>query len=238
MTSRADGPTYLGVGLYSIPEASRIVGIPAHRVRRWIRTYTYTVKGTRYVHTPVITRYLGEEEPITFLELIELLFVRLFRNQDLSMQYIRSAARIAADLFNTRYPFAVKKFDTDGRRIFATLEERLPGLAQERRVIEELGRGQTVFETVVRPFFRKLEYAGYAEALRYWPLERGGRVVLDPERNFGKPIDAETGVPTRALFDAVATAGEHPLTVAKWFGVPLAAVKAARKYEHLLLRAA
>lgn len=238
MTERREDRAYLGVGLYSVPEASRIIGIHPRQLRRWIRTFTYTAKGHQYLHTPVIPRYFSDEDdkPITFLELIELLFVRLFREEGLSMQYIRIAARIAADYFETPYPFAVKRFDTDGKFIFATLENE--PVTQSRRIIEELGKGQIVFETVVRPFFRKLEYSGHAEALRFWPMEREGRVVLDPKRKFGKPIDAETGVPTRALFDAVAVAGQGVQTVAKWFGVPADAVRAAVKYERMLTRAA
>jgi hypothetical protein len=135
---------------------------------------------------------------------MELHFVKLFRTEGVTMSTIRRAALAATELFHTDYPFAVKRFDTDGRRIFATLAERAGG---EKHVVEELGKGQIVFDDFVRPFFRKLEYRGEAEALRYWPLGADRRVVLDPAREFGAPIDAETGVPTFALFDAVQTAG-------------------------------
>jgi uncharacterized protein (DUF433 family) len=65
-----------------------------------------------------------------------------------------------------------------------------------------------------------------------------GRVVLDPERSFGKPIDAEAGVPTRALCDAaLAGGGQSPAVVAEWFGVPLEAVQAAVAFEGSLLAA-
>jgi uncharacterized protein (DUF433 family) len=95
-----------------------------------------------------------------------------------------------------------------------------------------------VFDTIVRPFFRKLEYQNGDDALGYWPMDRDGRVVLDPERSFGKPIDAETGVPTRALYDAVLAGGGQPLdVVAEWFGVPLQAAQAAVTFEKSLLAA-
>jgi uncharacterized protein (DUF433 family) len=150
------------------------------------------------------------------------------------MSVIRRAAEEAARTFGTPYPFAVKRFDTDGRRIFATLQSA----TSEERVLVELGQGQSVFEHVVRPFFRKLEHHGTGDALRYWPMDREGRVVLDPERAFGQPIDAETGVPTRVLRDAVmAGAGQSPEDVAWWFGVPVEAVLAAVSYEQSLLAA-
>ena len=147
------------------------------------------------------------------------------------MQVIRSAAEEAARRFDTPYPFAVQRFDTDGQRIFATLQVE----PMEERVVFEMGKGQLVFDTVVRPFFRKLEYQEGGDALRYWPMDREGRIVLDPQRSFGKPIDAETGVPTRVLYDAVlAGDGQPPELVARWFGVPIEAVEAAVAFEQSL----
>ncbi len=97
-------------------------------------------------------------------------------------------------------------------------------------MVEDLKKGQYVFDQIVRPFFRKLEYRGANEAMRYWPLEPKGRVVLDPDRHFGKPIDAQTGVPTKSLYEAV-KAGEEPVVVAAWFHVPIDAVTSAVQFE-------
>jgi uncharacterized protein (DUF433 family) len=227
-------PPYVGVGLYTIPEAAHIIGVKTPKLRRWIGEYQRTATdGIRKLGKPVIARHFTDgERLLTFLELVELLFVKLFRAEGVPMTVIRKASDEAARLFGTRYPFAVKRFDTDGRRIFATLQDH----TDDQRAVLELGKGQLVFESVVRPFFRKLEYRDGGEALRYWPLDRNGRIVLDPERSFGKPIDAETGVPTKALYDAVtAGGGQSPESVAEWFGVPREAVQAAVTYESALL---
>jgi uncharacterized protein (DUF433 family) len=188
--------------------------------------------GTTYLHRPLIPRHFGtNESTLTFLELIEFFFVKLFRAEGLSMPAIRKAAQRATEMFGTPYPFAVKRFDTDGRHIFATLREE----TDDREVVEDLTRGQRAFETVVRAFFRKIDYHDDA-ALRFWPFEHDGRIVLDPQRAFGRPIDAETGIATEALFDAVmAGDGQSPAEVAAWFGIPLAAVEAAVRYERMLL---
>jgi uncharacterized protein (DUF433 family) len=226
---------YVGVGLYSYPEAARILGVPAPKLRRWAGDYRPRAEGTERLHKPVIVRHLGKGQPmLTFVELMELYFVKLFRAEGVSMPTIRKAAEEAARRFGTSHPFAVQRFDTDGHRIFATLREN----AREERVVEELGRGQLVFDTVARSFFRKLDYPDDGAVRRYWPLGHEGRVVLDPQRAFGQPIDAESGVPTRALYEAVlADGGQPPEAVAKWFDVPLAAVHAAVKYETGLLAA-
>jgi uncharacterized protein (DUF433 family) len=227
--------TYLGVGLYTVPDAARIVGVKTSVLRRWIKDAGYSVRGVQYRRRPFIEReLLDAPEVVTFLELVELLFIKLFREQGVSMRLIRAAARRASERWETNYPFAIKRFNTDGTHIFATLSED----GAEGFGLEDLSRGQFAMETVVRPFFRKLDYEGNADALRFWPLDREGRVVLDPHRQFGRPIDAETGVPTSVLFSAArANEGDSLRVIANWYEVPLAAVEAAVRYEQLLLAA-
>jgi uncharacterized protein (DUF433 family) len=161
---------------------------------------------------------------------MELHFIKLFEEQGVSFQTIRKAARTAAKRFETNYPFAVKRFDTDGRTIFATLVKE----ETREELTEDLRHGQYVFTKIMRPFFRKLDY-GTSEISRYWPLNKRGRVVLDPNRGFGRPIDALTGIPTKTLFQAVRADGSHSVKkVAKWFDVPEAAVRAAVRFEQSL----
>jgi len=223
---------YLGIGLYSFPEAARIIGVKPSTLRRWAKEYRYASRGTTYLHQPVVPPHFGaNESPLAFVELIELLFVKLFRAEGVSMPAIRTASQRATQLFGTPYPFAIQRFDTDGKYIFAMLGEE----SGNQGMVEDRTRGQFAFDTIVRDLFRKLDYRGNSDALRFWPLEHNGRVVVDTERGFGKPIDAETGVPTEALFDAVtAGRGQSHADVAAWFGVPIAAVEAATTYERML----
>lgn len=144
------------------------------------------------------------------------------------MPTIRKAAKTAAKHFESSHPFAIHRFNTDGRTVFATLTAK----AKQPALIEDLKHGQLVFATVVQPFFKKLEY-DCNQAARFWPLGTKGRVVLDPKRQFGKPIDSTTGVPTEALCRAV-KAGDDPVVVAEWFGVPLGAVRAALAFEQYI----
>ncbi len=202
------------------------------KLRSWVREYDYTARGHTYTHHSLIKRRFGDNDQLlSFLELMELQFVRLFRSEGVSMHVIRKAAEIAAERFDTDYPFAVQRFDTNGRSIFATMKAE----EDDATMVEELDHGQFVFSSIVRPFFRKLEYDGQQEAMRYWPMERKGRVVLDPERNFGKPMDAKTGVPTSTIYEAIkAGGGQDAQDVAKWFDIPISAVNAAIRFEESL----
>lgn len=135
-----------------------------------------------------------EDEPLTFAELVELMCIRLFRQEDVCMQTIRKAARRAADRYDSEYPFTERRFDTDGHHIFETM--RVDESSEE--MIEDIARGQYAFANAVRPLFRKLDYGSDGVLSALWPREPNGRVVLDPRRDFGMPVDATTGVPTSA----------------------------------------
>jgi uncharacterized protein (DUF433 family)/DNA-binding transcriptional MerR regulator len=222
MTSR-----YLGNGLYSIPDAADIIRVPANRLRHWVRGYYYGPAPARKHQVSVVPRfYGGTEEPLAFVELVELLFVARFRQAGLSMQYIRKAASKAREQFRADYPFAVRRFSSDGRRIFTTIDTE----GRPKRVTHEIVYGQVVFDSIVRPYFKHNLDIEDDIVRRYWPLGRGKRIVVDAERAFGAPIDAPTGVPTHALSAAV-KAGDSEGDVAEWFHVPIAAVRAALRYE-------
>ena len=143
----------------------------------------------------------------------------MFRDEGVSLPTIRKASRAAAKRFGAEYPFAVKRFDTDGHSDLCDLEEAL----RRQGSVEELNRGQYVFDQIARPFFKKLEYSDH-NGREGSILANGteGRIVLDPERSFGQPIDAETGVQTNTLYMACqAGGGQDAPTVAEWFDVSL-----------------
>ena len=216
---------YIGTGLYSIPQAARLVGTSTSKIRRWTRQGEALLK----------RKFSPSDDLLSFVELMELQFIKLFRDEGVSLSTIRKAAKAAARKFHTDYPFAVKRFDTDGQRIFATLKSQAK--PRNKILIDELDRGQLVFEQLARPFFKKLEYPSRVDDFpsRYWPLGRSGRVVLDPTRGFGQPIDSTTGISTKTLSDAVrAGGGQDSAVVADWFGVPVDAVTAAVRFEATL----
>ena len=221
MVGIAPNSSYLGTGLYSFPEAARLLKIRTGRLRRWVRgPDSFLPQGL----TP-------EEDTLTFSDLMEIHFVTMYLREGVKLRVIKKAAAAAVEKYETAYPFSVKRFDTDGNAIFATLISD----KTNRRHIEELGRGQFVFEKIVRPFFHKLEYNQADQLVRFWPTGKRGRIILDPARKFGKPIDAETGIPTHAIFNALqAGGGQSPGDVARWLGISKAAVLAAAKFERSL----
>ena len=213
---------YIGIGIYSVPQAARILRVHSKVLRYWIGELSAD---------SIVKRQFKAEHLLTFAELMELHFVKMFRDEDVSFQAIRKAASEAARKFDADYPFTVKRFDTDGKSIFATLTSR----ETERELVEELKHGQLVFRTLIKPFFKKLDYRSTADIERFWPMKKSGRVVLDPSRRFGQPIDSDSGISTDVIFQAVnAGGGQDVIVVAKWFDIPPEAVQGAVRFERSL----
>jgi uncharacterized protein (DUF433 family) len=65
---------------------------------------------------------------------------------------------------------------------------------------------------------------------RWYPVKT---IALDPARAFGRPIIAESGVPTETLSEAVEIEGS-PERVAKLYALPVAAVRDAVVFQQQL----
>jgi len=233
--------TLLGTGLYSLSEAARYLRVPIVTLRRWTEGYTFTSSTKQKHHSSSVLPgqpfTVDGETVITFADLVELQFVQLFRKHGVSMAVIRAAALSAAQTFQTEHPFNVRQFQTDGRRIFAELDPSNIGEMTRERIVQDLALGQTVIGPIARLYFRKLDYES-DKVSRWWPIGKDNRVVLDPERNFGKPSDAVSNVPLHPLYRMV-RAGESIETVARWYNVEVQAVEAALQFESdYLLKAA
>jgi uncharacterized protein (DUF433 family) len=87
-------------------------------------------------------------------------------------------------------------------------------------------------KNIVEPSLKGLEF-GKDLAVRWWPAGKEDRIVIDPRRQFGQPIDAETGVPTSVLATA-ATAEGSVERAARAYRVPTAAVRRAVRFEQKL----
>ena len=226
----------LGVGIYPAGEAARLAQLEPQRLRRWVAGYSFRGRtGERRSSTPVFkneARHDGQHLVLSFLDLIEARFVKVFLDHGVSLHTIRIVAQEAEVMFKTTHPFCVKKFETDGETILARLrDERAEG--GERLL--DLKRKHFVFPAVFNPLLKTLDYGTDGDAVRWWPRGKETPVVLDPKRAFGAAIVERSCVPTRALFDAH-TSGETPESIAKWFRVDLDEVRAAIAFEKSLRR--
>jgi uncharacterized protein (DUF433 family) len=226
----------LGVGVYSVPEASRLTGVSAQRIRRWLTGYTFKAGKGLHAAPPLWQRRIVSEGSLalSFRDLLEVRFVNAFRRHGVRWKTIRIAAERAAEILHDTHPFSTKKFKTDGRSIFADIVQ-----ATGEESLLDLVKSQYEFKQVVEPFlFEGLEFSELGiQPVRWWPLPHSRRVVIDPERSFGRPIISPESVPTEVLARAVRAEGSVE-AVARWFLVDPKAVEDAVEFEKKLALAA
>ncbi len=230
---RMSRPSLIGAGLYSLPEASRLIKIPSPRIRRWMEGYGYVSRGKEHRSPPIIQSSIGRLAgplSLTFADLIEVRFLDAFLGLGVSWQEIRAAVETARELLNTSHPFSTKTFKTDGRSILAKISRR-----GQRAKLLNLRTNQWELGAVVLPtLFAGIEFDEFDHPDRWWPLTRRRTVVVDPQRAFGTPIVSLGAVPTYVLASSVRAEGSRDRT-ARLYEVPVRAVRDAVDFEAGLL---
>ena len=220
----------VGVGLYSVPEASVLTGIPRQKIRRWMYGHetSHHASGSRRQAPPLWSSIVTEsvEDSISFQDLLEIRFVYAFRQHGVPLQAIRAAAENARDMFDQPYPFTCKRFQTDGRSVFATVDD------EGNENLVDLVKKQNVFNKVIKPsLYTGIEYdTDENNALRWYP-SKSKKVVLDPQYSFGRPIATDTGIATETLYQSWLAEDNDFRIVACLYEIDPAAVKAAVAFE-------
>lgn len=238
------GRQFFGRGIYTVPEAARLLTLPSGKLRRWAAGYEFNYRGAPRFSKPLIHSEFKTTTgfvEISFLDLIELLFIKTFHERGVSLPVIRLTAATAAGLLGSDHPFCNQRFRTDGHTIFAKLlRKQLEGaeLTEADWRLIDLRTGQHEFHDIVTPFLQHFEYDLETDLVRqWWPMGKKRRVVVDPSLNFGAPVVSGVGVST-ALLGEASRHGRSVEALADWYGIPVAAVKDAVEFEESLARAA
>lgn len=218
----------LGVGAYSVPEAARLIGARSATLRRWVLGYQYRDEsGVIRAQSPLWPlQYEIDEAPVLgFRDLIEARVVSALRGAGLGLQTVRLCLEEAGRIVGDDHPFSTRKFRTDGKRIFLEITRD----AEEPELIDLKAR-QQVFHRIVAPSFRDLDFDEDA-AIRWWPLPNSKNIVIDPQRAFGQPIVAETGISTARIAEAFEAEGRSVTRLAKLYEISTQAVRDALAFE-------
>lgn len=231
----------LGLGVYTLPDAGRLVGASPASIKRWLFGYKYS-KPSRarkdYESEPLwLPQYaqhdLGERV-IGFHDLLEIRIVREFIARGVPLLVVRHCLDTAREIFKGDYPLTRRRFLTDGATIF---DEATKGPDGESGLLD-LRKRQFVFRTIIKDsLYAGIEYDGN-NARRWYPEGKSHAVVVDPEIQFGHPIIERTGVPTRALYAAWLAEGKKRALVARQYQVEPRDVDTAVRYEEKLRKAA
>jgi len=221
----------IGAGVYTIPDAGKILGIPLHRMRRWLGGYLKDAE--RVLPLGELQSWgQGQERGFNFYTLIELFSVFQFREHGVALKTIREARAELSDRLNSHYPFAHQGVVSDGKRLLYELQEGTP-----EAMLELGGTGQTAFREIMEPFCHRLDFHTSTRlAERYWPNGRKSSVVVDPHHSFGRPSISGTNIATESI-NSLLSAGESVEDVAEMYGLEVNQVQEAKEFEHQLAAA-
>ena len=220
----------LNAPTYSLAEAARLVNMKKWTVRRYLRGYEYDYASIKIKQPPVILGGISKEPYASFLDLIDLIFVREFLKRGFFLQTIRKALDEARERLGTPH-FGRSVFFTSGTSEIAL---KLP---KDGTMIALLTGGQSVFPQIIEIFSDKLDFENatkYGFASRWYPRGMNGLIVIDPKISFGRPTIIGTGIPTGNIYDLYLGEEKKIQPVSKFFNIPSIQVQTAVQFEHSL----
>jgi uncharacterized protein (DUF433 family)/DNA-binding transcriptional MerR regulator len=224
----------LDTPMYTPSMVGRLAGLHPQRVRRWLLGYQYSYGpyggGTEVrEQRPVLLRQGADgSRYASFLDLVDLLFVKRLLDHGLSLQKLRRALEEAAELTGGHY-FAQRPFFTDGRQLWLQIRDDADAL------LELVSNGQWVIAPVIEQVAHQFGFeqeSGFAE--RCSPMSRDKHVVVDPTVAFGAPSVQGRAIKTANVFDLYIGEDRRIDVVSDWLELTAAEVEASVAFEQAL----
>ena len=218
------GGDLIGIGLYTPAEASQLLGVRSAKIIRWLRGHD--LHGKHYERLWQSQIDLGDNEVyLGFRDLMEVRVANAFIERGLSPQKVRRAIEIARQMIGEQRPLSTTRFRTDGRTVFLQV---LKEDGSDSMI--DLFRSQYAFREIIEPSLKNIEFNAGGIPLRWWPLGKHARIVVDPQRAFGRPIESESSVPATVLA-AAAKAEGSPEAAARIWSVSTASIRRAVEFQ-------
>ncbi len=188
-----NGGARFGGGIYTIPDLVSILKKPISKIRYWVEQYWDKELGQAYE-----SRYSWNIEftkAIDFYTMVELVIFAEFRDQKLPSEEIIKTHKNLSGRYNTAYPFANKEIllglRTDGYKLY--MHE-----LDSTETADGSGQLNLAF---IQAFFKELEFDADNLATRFWPMGKSNCVVVDPKRQFGHPVVANTNIFPETIYN-------------------------------------
>ena len=218
-----DDPRF-SVPRYTIPEAARYLNVHPETFRRWVDGYRFTpthravpTEGKPIIHSASQQRHAPR---LAFAGLVEGLVIDALRQAGLSLQALRRITRTLQTDFGDEWALASHRLTLSGGA-GRSGPEVLWDYAEEHgddEVLIALDTNQRVFTEVVRDHLERIVYLDEYAGQVYLPLTREHILLVDPYRNFGRPMFGSTATPVGAVLDRL-EAGEPIASVARDYGL-------------------
>jgi uncharacterized protein (DUF433 family) len=173
------------------------------------------------------------ELALGFLDLLEVDFLgRLVRaaesqGRSPSWKAIATSTETARRVFGIDHPFAARRLHTDGHSIFLEAHRETGDLALYDLVADNFA----ILDVLVSSFVATIEFEN--DQPKTWtPNALFCRVVIDPRRSFGRPIESVSCAPVETLFDAWKAEMANSARVAAWYETDVEGVEQAVRFTH------
>ncbi|MEO8087034.1 MAG: DUF433 domain-containing protein [Bacteroidota bacterium] len=179
----------LGGGIFLVKDVADILGLKLSKVRRWLKEFWDNRFATQF------GKYSwGDDDnlAVNFYTLIEFIAFAKLREHGISAQRIQKFHCKLATQLNTPYPFAKTKLLTDKKDVW---------FEYYNEVVKLDGKNQIALKKILLPYLHKIEYDEVNSiALRYYPLGKTHKVVIDPDHQFGQPTIVGTNIKATVIF--------------------------------------
>lgn len=229
-SNKSDIFNILNAPAYSIAEASRLVNMNYWTVRRYLRGYSYEYDDQKTSQPPVIKSNNEPDIYASFLDLIDLIFVREFLLRGFGLPTLRKALDEAREWLGIPH-FGQSAFFTESADQIAL------HIPSDGSMIVLLTGGQCAMTQIVEMFSDRLNFEDatkFGFARRWYPQGKDGLIVIDPEISFGRPTLAGTGIPTYNIYDLFLGENKSIEPVSSWFDIPANEINAAVQFEQAL----
>ena len=215
--------------IYPAAEAGRLVGLSSVRVRRWLKGYKYKYEEEMHYQNPIIRRQgtLGTSYA-SFLDLIDLLFVKHFVDHGISLQKVRCALDETAKILGTNH-FARQCFFRSGKDIYLRVKD------EGDAILELLSGGQWVIAPIIEQLATHIDFDVFTDlACRWFPKEFDKIIVLDPLVSFGYPAIVDRGITTLNAYDFYIAENKSIKRLCSWMNITPQEAQAAVDFQKFL----
>lgn len=225
----------LARGFYTVPQAARLIRVGStNRIYGWLRGYPDRRVG------PLLARDyrpIAANEELSFLDLMEVRFVEVFREHGVKLRSLRFAAERLREELKTPHPFAQDRVVV-ADKADVLVEEVLrdsAAKAADPRLRSLLTRNYVMYEVIKKSLIPGVRFDVDTRLAREWaPIpDRFPKIIMRPQIAYGQPA-GPSRVPTAVLYDAWRVEGENVDAVSHWYEVPLNEVLDAIGFEQQL----
>ena len=206
---------------YMVAEAAALVRVPISTLKTWIHGDGASKKGLLV---------LPQSRPrlLAFSHLVEaFVLAAIRRGHGVALQRVRKAIQYVLRDLHVERPLIHAKFKTDGVDLFVEKWGKLVNASKD---------GQVAMRGALESSLKRIDWDRNGLAVRIFPLVRSAAdpqpksIVIDPERGFGRPTLAGTGIRVEIIVERY-RAGESPAELAADYRVSVELIDDAVRSE-------